>query len=136
MKLLPNFNLNPIRLFLIDSLGALLTAFFLFVILRTCNEYFGMPEPILVCLAAIAMVFCLYSLSCFLLLKSNWQVYLRIISIANLLYCCLTLTLVFYYLQELTFLGIAYFFIEILLVCVLVYVELRTISQHKNFLNA
>jgi len=129
------FILKPRNLFLIDSLGALVTAFFLFAILRTFNEYFGMPQITLTYLSIIAVVFCLYSFTCFILLKDNWQPFLKTISIANLLYCCLTLTLVIYHFQRLTILGITYFFAEIIVVCGLGFVELKTLSMGTKRIN-
>ena len=84
--IIDQFKLKPKILFLIDGLGALLTAFFLFVILRTFNEYFGMLQTTLTYLSLIAVIFCLYSITCFFLLSDNWKPFLRVISIANLLY--------------------------------------------------
>jgi hypothetical protein len=116
--------LKPKILFLIDSLGALVTAFFLFVILKKFNLYFGMPQTTLTYLSIVAIVFCLYSMSCFLFLNNHWQPFLKIISLGNLLYCCLTIGLVLYNYQSLTALGITYFLAEILIICMLVFVEL------------
>ena len=121
--------LKPKNLFLVDSLGAFLTAFLLFVVLRTFDEYFGMPQTILTYLSIIAVVFCLYSISCFFLLTDTWRPFLRTISIANLIYCCLTMGLVIYYFQSLTILGVTYFLVEVAIVCALVFVELKTASK-------
>ena len=43
-KLIKHFTENQKTLFLIDSIGAFMTAFSLFVIVRQLNEYFGMPK--------------------------------------------------------------------------------------------
>jgi hypothetical protein len=120
---------NPKMLFLIDGLGALLTAFFLFAILRTFNQYFGMPQKIVTYLSFIAIIFCLYSLCCFFLVKANWQLFLRIITTANLLYCCLTISLIVYYYRSLTLLGITYFVAEISIICYLVLIELKMLRK-------
>jgi hypothetical protein len=130
-KIITQFKLKPKNLFLIDGLGALLTAFFLFVILRTFSEYFGMPQTTLTYLSVIALFFFFYSFACFYLLKNDWKPFLRIISIANLLYCILTLGLVIYHRQSITLLGITYFFAEIILVCGLVFVELKTLKTES-----
>jgi peptidoglycan biosynthesis protein MviN/MurJ (putative lipid II flippase) len=126
-NIIRQFTLSPKTLFLVDSLGALVTAFFLFAILRTFNEYVGMPQTALTYLSLIAVIFSLYSIACFFLLEANWQPFLRTISIANLLYCCLTMGLVIYYYPSLTILGITYFLAEIIVVCGLVFVELKTL---------
>ena len=126
--------LNPKRLFLIDGFGAFLTAFFLFAMLRTFHDYFGMPKTILDFLSIIASVFSIYSFCCFFLVNNNWSFFLRAISISNLLYCCLTLGLVIYNYPRLTILGVTYFLVEIIVVCGLVFFEIRVlmISKRKN----
>jgi hypothetical protein len=118
-------------LFLIDGLGALLSAFFLFAVLGTFSEYFGMSPTILIRLSAIAMIFALYSMTCFFFLKDNWKPFLRIICAANLLYSCLTISLVIYFYKNLTLLGIAYFLAEIIVILGLVFVELKALND-KN----
>lgn len=114
---------TPRTLFLLDGIGAAVTAFSLFVILRNYYTCFGMPEYILTYLSLIAISFCMYSTACYFLLKGNWSPFLRAISIANLIYCILTIVLLFIYYKELTTLGLSYFIIEILIILALVYVE-------------
>lgn len=128
-KLIRYFTKNPKNLLLIDSIGALLTAFSLFVIMRAWNDYFGMPEKIPVYLAAIALCYSMYSASCFLWVKGGFPVFIRFIGIANILYCVLTAGLVITYSAQLTNLGKAYLLIEILLIRVLSYVELRVARE-------
>ena len=106
-----------------DALGAAVTAFSLFIVLRNYYTCFGMPEYMLTYLSLIALSFCMYSTACFFLLKDNWTPFLRAISIANLIYCILTIVLLYIYFQELTTLGLAYFIIEILIILTLLYVE-------------
>ena len=116
---------KPRILFLVDSVGALLTMLSLFVVSRTFHELIGMPVSVLTYLSILSACFCIYSASCFLFLKRNWVPFIWVIGIANLLYCFLTLGLVLVYFPQLTALGIAYFFGEIMIVGVLVYIELR-----------
>ncbi|MBK6621861.1 MAG: hypothetical protein IPG32_13700 [Saprospirales bacterium] len=120
---------KPKILFLVDSIGALLTALLLSTVLRTFDEYFGMPQTILAYLSIIPVIFCLYSISCFFLLTDTWKPFLRAISIANLIYCCLTMGLVIYYFQSLTILGVTYFVVEVAIVCALVFIELKTANN-------
>lgn len=124
---------KPKALFLIDSLGAMLTAFLLFVVVRYFNEYFGMPKTVLTYLSAIAACFFIYSMACFYFLKGNRTRFIIVIGIANLLYCILTILLLIVYYPTLTTVGIAYFLIEIAIVCGLVYIELNVaIEINKN----
>lgn len=117
--------LNPKTIFLLDGLGACLTAFLLGVVLTAFNEYFGMPQKTLNILALIALGFAFYSFFCFFFIGSTWRLFLKIIAAANLLYCCLTTALVIYFYPQLTILGVSYFLLEIVVVCGLVFVELR-----------
>ena len=116
---------NPRRLFLVDGFGAFLTAFFLGVILVKFEAYFGMPQSVLYILSAIACVYGIYSICCSVFIRSNWRPFLKVIAIANLLYCCLTIGLVIYFYQRLTILGLTYFLLELIVMVVLIIVELR-----------
>ncbi len=135
-KIVARFIAAPKKLFLLDSIGAFITAFFLIAILNPLEAYFGMSPRILTSLSAIAIAFCIYSICCFLLLKENYIPFLRIISIANFFYACLTFSLVIQTFSSLTILGINYFILEILIVLVLVFIEYKTLSglqkKHKK----
>ncbi|WP_373523028.1 hypothetical protein [Aquiflexum sp.] len=119
---------HPKTIFLIDGFGALLTSFLLLGILRPFQEYFGMPKDILTFLTLIALAFMVYSFYCYNFLKGNWKPFLFGISIANFLYCCLTLGLVYLFYTELTGLGVAYFLVEVMVVMGLVLLEWRLIK--------
>jgi hypothetical protein len=120
--------LNPKRLFLIDSLGAFLSSFLLGAMLTRFENIFGMPQRTLYFLSFIAFTYVLYSLCCYFFGSRNWQPYLKVIAIANLVYCCLTIALVFLNFSSLTVLGLTYFFAELLIIGGLATVELMTIS--------
>ena len=62
---------NLKNLFLIDSLGALLTTLFLIVLLQIPEHYMGMPKNVLTYLSILSVCFCIYSASCYLFLKNN-----------------------------------------------------------------
>ena len=121
----------PKKLFLIDSAGAFITAILLYVVVRTFNPYFGMPAEKVSVLSIIALLFCIYSMICFLLLKDNWKLFLKIISIANLFYCCSTMSLIIYYYPVLTILGVVYFSGEILIISALAFIEWKTAATNK-----
>lgn len=129
---LKNFSIKSKTLFLVDGIGALVTALSLFVINVFLNEYFGMPRSILIYLSAIAIAFCIYSLSCFVLVPQNSKMFLKIIGFANLFYCFLTTVFIFYYYHHLTILGITYFLVEIAVICALVLVELNIFRKLKD----
>lgn len=123
---------KPKTLFLIDSLGALLTAFFLFIVLRNFNEYFGMPKTILIYLAGIAACFCIYSTCCFFFLTKYWTPFINGISVANLLFCTATMALLIIYYAQLTIIGTTYFLLEIAIILGIVYLEFNVAKTIKK----
>jgi hypothetical protein len=126
-----NITSNPKHLFLLDSLGALLSAFLLGVALPSFQPIFGMPNKILYGLAALAFLFAIYSFWNHVRFKEHWRPYLRGIAVVNLLYCGLTAALVVYFRQELTKWGLLYFLLEMLVIIALVLVEFKTVFR-KN----
>lgn len=130
MKILDRLTLNPKKLFLIDGLGAFLTAFLVGIVLRIFEDAFGMPQKHLCVLSILACIFAVYSMSCYFFVGKNWPIYLKIIAVANLMYCLLTAVLVMLLYQQITILGIIYFIGEILIILGLVYVELSVSSKN------
>lgn len=128
-KLIKHFSEKQKQLLLIDCLGALITALSLFIIARNFNEYVGMPQKILTSLSLIALCFCIYSATCFFLLKEHLIPFIRVIAVANLLYCALSFGLLIIHYPSLTTIGITYFLIEIVIVCALSYIELNAVKN-------
>ena len=123
---------SPKIFFLVDGLGALLTALMLGFVLTTFENVFGMPKRILYILALIAFSYSIYSFVCYLQIKTNWSPFLKGIAVANLLYCILTISLVIYLWSELTKIGLTYFFLEGMIIFSLVVVELRKANMLSN----
>lgn len=122
----------PRRIFLIDGVGAVLTAFLLCVVLASFQSFFGMPVRVLYVLGAVAVVFAAYSFSCYCWLKRNHRSFLAAIIIANLLYAVLSLGLVIYYFPQLSSWGLLYFAGEIIVILVLVSIEYRCLKRFEN----
>jgi hypothetical protein len=131
-RIISKLKTNPKTIFLIDGFGAMLTSFLLLGILRPFQEYFGMHKDILTLLSLIALTFVVYSFCCYFFLKVNWKPFLFGISIANFMYCCLTLGLVYFLYSELTILGVGYFLAEVVVVMGLVLVEWKLIVNSEN----
>lgn len=91
-----------------------------------------MPEEVLNYLSFTAICFGTYSAACFLFLKQRWTPFIRLIGVANLLYCVFTIALLIQYYSLLTLLGILYFLIEMVIICVLGYVELNVARKIKK----
>jgi hypothetical protein len=130
-QMLTKITFIPRNLFLLDCLGALLSAFLLGVVLPSFQSIFGMPYKVLYGLAALACLFAIYSFWNYIWFKENWRPYLRGIAVVNLLYCGLTAALVIYFRQELTKWGLLYFLQEMVVIIVLVMLEFKTIAR-KN----
>ena len=113
-------------LFIIDGLGALLSAFLLGVVLVQLENLFGMPKETLYFLAFLPCLFALYDLICYLKVKQNELFFLKGIAIANLLYCCLSILFVKQHYAQLSKLGLAYFTLELVVVVALGSIQLKT----------
>ena len=120
------------QLFLIDGLGAILTALMLYVVLPAFGEYFQMPPNTLRFLSAIACILAIYSLCCYFFLDENRPLFLRIIGIGNLLYCLLTVAFLINYYHLLTTLDFIYFTVEIIIISGLAFIEIAFFKQNNK----
>lgn len=118
------------NIFLIDGIGALVSAFFLGFILVRFNELVGMPVQVLYFLSIIPIFFAVYSLSRYFIKPTAWRKQLKAIAIANLLYCFVTSFCILMHYQELAPLGFVYFISEIVIILILVNIEWK-ISNHN-----
>ena len=123
------FSRKPRTLFLIDGLGAFVTALLLLGFVRQFDAFFGIPKSEVTCLALIAVCFCIYSTTCYFLLKRGLSSFMRFIAIVNLLYCTLTIGLLIKNASTVTILGTTYFLIEIVIICGLSYIELNVAKR-------
>jgi len=130
-KLLDHFTLNPKQLFLIDGLGAVVSASLLGTIGYRFADTFGMPQWVLYFLAALPCLFIVYDMICYLKVHKNWAPYIKIVVFINLFYCFLSLGFMIYFYQELTTIGLIYFSLELLVVLILVNIEWKT-SKRLN----
>ena len=122
---------NPRQIFLLDGVGAMISAAFLLGILAKFQAAFGMPEKNLYQLAGAASVFALYSMTCYFRVSERWRSFLWVIAICNTLYCLVTAALVVYWYQSLTLLGVLYFVLEMLVILALVWLEFKCLSAQQ-----
>lgn len=123
---------QPKAIFLIDGLGAFLSAAMLFIIFKFFVSAFGLDAGILRLLATIALMISCLSLSIYFLVTDNLSVLLRTIGIINLAYCFLTMAIVIFHLSELSVVAVIYFFVEIIIILLLAILELKTGAAMKN----
>lgn len=124
-ELVERFARRPRRLFLVDGLGAMVTALLVGVVLPALGEHIGTPRPVLRTLALTAAVFSVYSLTCAATRPARWPAWLQGIAIANAGYCLATAAVLIRFRATLQALDWLYFVGEIVLVSTLVMLELR-----------
>jgi hypothetical protein len=132
MKLVQTFTSQPRYVFLLDGLGALFSALLLVFLIAPLENIFGMPPATAYNLSLPAFGFMVYSLGCYFLNPIAWKPFMRLIALANFLYCCLTFTLVVIDFSLLTKLGVAYFLGEIGIVFAVIGIELLTVRGHST----
>lgn len=123
-------NLSLQTVFLIDGVGAFVSAVMLGFVLTTFESFFGMPAKVLYILSAIAFLFAVYS---FInaARKNCTACNLKLIALANLLYCALTFVLMLTNFQQISKYGLLYFTGEIIIIVSLALFELSTAATKR-----
>jgi hypothetical protein len=122
---------NKKNIFLIDGIGALFSFISIWVLLIGFPKFFGVPIYIAKNLSILPLLFSLFSLTCYTIKPSKWFFFLRLVSMANVAYCLLTLIIVVIYYNEMTVYGVLYFIIEKLIVLPLAWIEWH-LAKIKN----
>lgn len=120
--------LSPQKLFLIDGIGAMLSAFLLGVVLIKLEWLFGIPSSILYLLAAFPLFFAVYDYYSYQQSSSIQKKLLKGIALLNILYCCLSIGLTVYHQAVITYWGWIYIIFEVIIVMVLAFLELKVAS--------
>ena len=129
--LLTKISRTPRKVFLLDGVGALLSALLLVLLIVPLENIFGLSPITARTLAIPAFCFMVYSLGCYLLDLKHWKPYLQLIAIANFVYCCVIFGIVVQHYRSLTVLGILYFLGEVIIILSVIGIELRTIKGNK-----
>jgi hypothetical protein len=116
----PLSKISPALVFLVDGLGALLTASFTYLLMTFFMDWVGLPYEVLRILALVALGMAAYSLSCHFFLKGNKRNWLNGIILANLLYVLATAVLILIYYDRIKLPGLFYFLSEFVVVFMLV----------------
>lgn len=119
------FKNNPRYIFLMDGLGAILSAVLLALVLPLYVDLLGMPIETLFILSILPVGYAIYSLLCYLMDPFQWKFYLRVIAIANFLYCLVTMVYLVLNLEQTTIFGELYFVLEMIVVASLATFELK-----------
>jgi len=121
--------LNAKRLFLIDGTGAILSSLLLGIVLVEFEQFFGIPQSALYCLASFPCLFAVYDFLCFWKSGDHSSLFLKVIAFMNLLYCCFSIGVAFYHHQKITHYGWIYIVLEISVIVALAILELRTANR-------
>ena len=119
----------PRNVFLLDGIGALVSSLFLVVLLAPFESFFGMPSDYVYQLAIPAFVFAVYSIACYVFNPNNWQPFMKLIALANFIYCCVTFYLILKLFYRLTQFGVLYFLLEIAVIFMVIALEINTIRK-------
>lgn len=102
------YELNPRKIFLIDAIGALISALLLFLVVGRLQPSFGISYDTIFSLAIIACNYFFFSLYCYLFLYKKPFRYLKMITLLNGLYSVFILVLFYHEFNTLAPLGKVY----------------------------
>ena len=127
--MIQSFVVNPKKTFLMDALGAAVSAILLGVVLVKLERVFGIPESTLYFLAAFPILFILYDLFCLTKNKNDLGPFLKLIAVVNITYCCLSIGMTIYHLNTITIFGYLYILIEVIITFTLAIFEYKVASK-------
>ena len=122
------------KILLLDSLGALVTAINLLVI-PFLESYTGIPRDIALILVPLPILYSIFSFFSYKFGNHNWRSFLKMIAIANLFYCCLTMYVTWINFDTFKILGIIYFIVEIIIIIILATLEFKIALNHNQLKN-
>lgn len=112
------------NIFLLDAIGAVVSATVTGLVLPMFSEWIGLPLSFLYFLAAFPLVYGIYSLSCYWFVKAIRPWMLLTIVIANLAYCLISGAVLLAF-PGLTIWGGLFLTSEILIIFLVVALELK-----------
>ncbi|WP_299059094.1 hypothetical protein [uncultured Polaribacter sp.] len=128
-----NFYKNAKKLFFIDGVGAILSAFLLGFVLVKLESFFGIPPSALYILAIFPIFFAIFDFYSYQQKDENKiKLLLKGIAMMNLLYSLLSIILAIFHYQTITFLGWIYIIVEIIIIVVLAFFELKEVKKLNN----
>src|SRR5688572_422995 len=110
---------NPKTLFMVDCVGALLSASLLTLVVAEHQQIFGIPRNTVYLLAMFPCLFAVYDLNCIASNRLNVVPFLKAIAIMNVCYCIFSLIVSLNRYSELTILGWIFILAEITIVSIL-----------------
>jgi hypothetical protein len=124
------FTDQPKKIFILDALGALISAVMLGIILPAIQPWIGMPLGVLRLLSIIPVVYLLYDLIVYYRARSNFRIFIRVIALLNLAYCILSVGLMLLHWTNLTAFGKLYFIGECLIIIAIASLEWKVAGSN------
>jgi hypothetical protein len=121
------FATRPSLLFLIDGIGAFLSGILLFLLHKTFKEQSGLSNQLVYSLITVAFIMSAYSITCYRLIQHYRPVHFLLIACLNGSYILALLTLLLIYVTELHVVLQLCFFLESILIGLLLYWEVKIV---------
>ena len=128
-KIIHNTTQNPKTLFLVDGMGAVLTAILLGLVLPRYESFFGIPSHMLNVLATIPVLYLSIDIYAFYKSEVYMAKLLRIVARLNFLYCILSLGMALLHFQNIQIWGWIYIVIEFIIIVLLARFEMSIANQ-------
>jgi len=123
------FKMHPRRIFLVDGLGALVTIFFLRIVLVQLNNLVGIPVSTLKILAPLPMCVLVLDAIGYTFYHRVGMVVLRLIILLNICYCFVSIYFGWIDAATITLLGWTYLVVEIIIIVGVVLYESRVLTE-------
>lgn len=116
---------------LIDCCGALLSAIATGIVLPLVHMYIGMPVGILRVLGILAVCYAGFGFLSWKYFRSSWVSFLSTLVLLNVIYCLTIIMLMIWQGDTVLLAGHLYFWIECLVLILLIYFEVRAIRKQR-----
>lgn len=124
--------MRPKLLLIIDGFGALLSFVLLAFVLPVFQDEIGITINTLYFLAAFPLLYLLYDFVCVFFIKENLLGHsLKLVAYFNIVYCLISLSTIFIHVKTITWLGVLYFTIEVMIILILAIIELKVANKLK-----
>jgi hypothetical protein len=118
--------------FLVDGIGAFLSASVLLILLIFFQKETGIPPALLKTLIVIAVIYFCFAMFCYFVIQEAAAKMLKVLIVLNLLYCAANPAIVFFFWNELTLIGKLYLLFESMVLLILVLFEKKQLDLFSS----
>ncbi len=122
--------LNQKNIFILDGVGAILSACFTGLILTRYSLFLGINVSLLQSLALIPATYAIYSLSCYFFITKTKPWMLLTVIYANLSYCLISAAIIFFR-ERITSTGRLLLTVEVIIILLVVLIEFKIYRKIK-----